>query len=308
MKILTMILVLVAFKNIFANDNLCINSKITIQVLGSGGPELTPGRASSSYLVWHNNKAVILIDAGGGSALRFGESKAQWIDLKAVLFTHFHADHSSDFPAMIKASWFGDRIENLPIFGPYANNYMPSTLEFLDALFGSKKGAFKYMSDMYNDQGSGYKLIPHTIDNIDSTQEIYNQYGLIIFAHQVKHGPIPAFAYVIEICGKTMVFSGDTNGEGFKNLQIENTNIFIAHNAIPQNAGTIAQSLHMTPEKIGQIAKHLNVRQLILSHRMNRSLGREHETEIQIKKAYSGQIIYANDLDVFDAMPIVNNQ
>lgn len=35
-----------------------------VQVLGSGGPELSDGRASSSYLVWLDNKGVVLIDAG----------------------------------------------------------------------------------------------------------------------------------------------------------------------------------------------------------------------------------------------------
>ncbi len=304
MKIFTIILLLAAFENVVA-INSCKNSEIAIQVLGSGGPEMTAGRASSSYLVWLNKKAVVLIDAGGGSALRFGESKAQWQDLKAVLFTHFHADHSSDFPALIKASWFGDREEDLPVYGPYGNDYMPSTKEFMDALFGSNKGAFKYLSDMYDDnQGGGYKLIANSIEDLNLTQEIYNYGNIIVSAHKVKHGPIPSFAYVIEVCGQILVFSGDTNGEGFEQLKAEKTDVFIAHNAIPQNAGKIAKSLHMTPEKIGQIAKYLNVKKLILSHRMNRSLGKEHETEILIKKTYDGSMVFANDLDLIVVSPI----
>src|ERR1700756_4443330 len=50
---------------------------VAVQVLGSGGPELQDKRASSSYLVWQNGRARVLVDAGGGSALRFGESGAQ---------------------------------------------------------------------------------------------------------------------------------------------------------------------------------------------------------------------------------------
>ena len=34
------------------------NQKIMLQVLGSGGPEMNDKRASSSYLIWIDGKAV----------------------------------------------------------------------------------------------------------------------------------------------------------------------------------------------------------------------------------------------------------
>src|SRR5258708_35192885 len=91
---------------------------VALQVLGSGGPELQDQRASSSYLVWDDGRARVLVDAGGGSALRFGESGAQMAQLNVILFTHFHVDHSGDFPALIKSSWFEERKRPLPIYGP----------------------------------------------------------------------------------------------------------------------------------------------------------------------------------------------
>ncbi len=280
----------------------CQNQSLEVQILGSGGPELTTDRASSSYLVWQNDKAIVLIDAGGGSALRYGQSNAHWEDLKAILFTHFHADHSNDLPALVKASWFGDRKTDLPIFGPYGNEVMPSTTEFISALFDKKEGAYRYLSDMVDTkQNSAYKLLPNSIKNVEKTQMIFKKNGLTIFAHKVRHGPIPAFAYIIQSCGETLVFSGDTNGEGFENLKLDKTDVFIAHNAIPENAGRIAKSLHVTPSQIGEIAKHINTKKLILSHRMKRTLGKEQQTLDEIKKNYSGSTIFANDLDVFSA-------
>src|SRR6516225_4474688 len=59
---------------------------VVLQVLGSGGPELQDKRASSSYLIWEDGKARVLVDAGGGSALRFGESGARMSDLDAMFF------------------------------------------------------------------------------------------------------------------------------------------------------------------------------------------------------------------------------
>ena len=273
---------------------------ISVQILGSGGPELTANRASSSYLVWLNNKAIILIDTGGGSSFRYGQSGAKWQDLQAVLFTHFHADHSSDFPAFIKASWFGDRTKDLDVFGPYGNSFMPSTKAFLDSLFGIKNGAFQYLSDMYDDkQSNEYKLIPHVLKDTKKLQNLIATDDFTIQAIQVQHGPIPAFAYVITLCGKTVVFSGDTNGKGFENLDLAKTDLFIAHNAIPENAGEIAQSLHMRPSQIGKIAKNIGTDKLILSHRMNRTLGNEQQTIKEIRKNYNSTLFFANDLAVF---------
>jgi ribonuclease BN (tRNA processing enzyme) len=48
---------------------------------------------------------------------------------------------------------------------------------------------------------------------------------------------------------------------------------------------------------IGQIAESAHVKSLVLSHRMLRTLGKEFETEAEIRKRYSGPITFANDLD-----------
>lgn len=177
---------------------------------------------------------------------------------------------------------------------------MPTTHEFLDSLFGIKNGAFRYLSDMYDDKNSDeYKLIAHTLKNDNTLQVLKEENNFAIKAIQVRHGPIPAFAYIIEICGKTLVFSGDTNGKGFENLHLDKTDLFVAHNAIPENAGKVAQSLHMRPYQIGIIAKNINTQKLILSHRMNRSLGKEQKSTNEINKNYLGDLVFANDLDTF---------
>src|ERR1700761_692109 len=66
----------------------CDRHGITLQVLGSGGPELQDKRASSSYLVWRGGSPRVLVDIGGGAALRFGESGATVSDLDVILLTH----------------------------------------------------------------------------------------------------------------------------------------------------------------------------------------------------------------------------
>ncbi|MGB5626234.1 MAG: hypothetical protein WBM61_10910 [Woeseiaceae bacterium] len=51
-----------------------------LQVLDSGGPIADDGRASSSYLVWVDGVARVLIDTGGGAFLCFGETDADFVE------------------------------------------------------------------------------------------------------------------------------------------------------------------------------------------------------------------------------------
>ena len=60
---------------------------VALQVLGSGGPIADDARASSAYLVWVDGKSRVLIDAGGGAFLRFGEAQANFSDLECILLT-----------------------------------------------------------------------------------------------------------------------------------------------------------------------------------------------------------------------------
>ena len=73
----------------------------------------------------------------------------------------------------------------------------------------------------------------------------------------------------------------------------------MAHNAIPEGTVGVARYLHMPPSVIGRIAHDAGVKQLVLSHRMLRTLGRETETLDLIKKRYTGPVEFANDLDCF---------
>jgi ribonuclease BN (tRNA processing enzyme) len=75
----------------------------------------------------------------------------------------------------------------------------------------------------------------------------------------------------------------------------KNSNILVAHNAIPKGTKGVAANLHMTPLTIGEIAGKAKVKFLVLSHRMIRTLGREVETKKEIRKNYKGRVKFAND-------------
>ena len=280
---------------------MCGRHGVQVQILGSGGPELEDERASSSYLVWQDGRPRILIDSGGGSALRFGEAGAHVAQLDAVLFTHLHIDHSADFPALIKSSYFEERKLPLPVYGPAGNETFPSTTEFVVRLFDRKHGVYRYLADFLAGKDGGYSLQAHDVAlTAREIRTVVSGNDLLLEATQVIHGTVPAMAWRVSIGGAIIVFSGDTNGDN-GNLErlAQGADLFVAHNAVPEGETGAARQLHMPPSVIGRIAKTAGVGRVVLSHRMLRTLGRESETRSVIARVYPGPVAFAEDLDCF---------
>jgi ribonuclease BN (tRNA processing enzyme) len=277
----------------------CGEKGIWLQVLGSGGPELDDGRASSGYLIWHKGRARLLVDMGSGTMLHFEKSGASVNDLDAIMFSHFHVDHSSDLPALIKAAFFTDRSRDLPVYGPSGNRFMPSTTDFLNDLFWVD-GAFQYLN-RYLDGTDAYRLVPHDVSINDKQQQrVLADSRYRLSAVPVHHGALPALAWRVDVAGKSIVFSGDMNNDNHTLATLaKGADMLVAHNAIPEGMTGVARNLHMPPSVIGEIAAEASVKKLVLSHRMNRTLGVEAQTLKQIKKRYHGDVKFADDLQCF---------
>lgn len=278
----------------------CGAQGVAVQVLGSGGPEMR-GRASASYLVWVDGKARVLLDSGGGSGLRFGESGARMADIDVVLFTHLHSDHSADFPVLVKSSHFEERPRKraLPVYGPTGTGLYPSTTEFLAGLFGATSGVFRYLGSAGNEMI--YDFEPHDVAlEARTIQSIYDKDGLRISATPVIHAKVPALAFLVEAKGKKIAFSGDGNGNN-GNLQklAAGANMLVAHLAIDDSFHFGERSLHAPPALIGEIAAEARTGQLVLAHRRPETLGKETALLAEIAQAYKGPVSFADDLSCF---------
>jgi ribonuclease BN (tRNA processing enzyme) len=279
----------------------CGEDGLWLQVLGSGGPELDDGRTSSAYLVWHEGKARVLVDMGSGSMARFEQAGARVSGLDAVLLSHFHVDHSNDLAALVKGSWFTQRRRVLPLYGPSGNERMPGAEDFAQALLGAR-GAWHYLSG-YLDGREDYLLSVNEVPAAGTAQTAFTLGpDLAVVAAPVHHGPNPALAWRVQMADTAVAFSGDMSGRnGTLPALARGADILVAHHAIPEAAEAAALSLHMPPSVIGRIAAEAGVGQLVLSHRMKRSLGREEETLALIRKSYDGPVHFADDLQCFRA-------
>jgi ribonuclease BN (tRNA processing enzyme) len=177
---------------------------------------------------------------------------------------------------------------------------MPATTEFVSDLFAGGRGAHRYLSELLAPGEGSYVLQPHVVAAGSTPVDVFRSGDLALSAVRVMHAAVPALAWRVEIGARTVVFSGDTNGEGEGLTRLAaNADLFIAHNAVPEGAAVLERHLHMPPSVIGRIAAGARVRSLVLSHRMLRTLGQEAATASEVRKRYSGPQTFANDLDCF---------
>ena len=247
----------------------CTASPIAVQILGSGGPAVNKDRASTSYLLWIDGRARMVVDMGGGAFLRFGQAEARLSDLSLAAMSHFHPDHVSDLPALMWLSSF-TRKEPLPIVGPSGNALVPGLPEFLSRLFDAKTGAFQVLGTSMGASavpgvGGGVKLDVSTVDvtkNEPST--VFDRDGLQVTALTIPHGNIPAVAYRVQTRSGSVVFSSDQNGTNPRFVEFaRGANLLIMHLAIPAGA---TNPLHAAPAVVGRVAQEAGVGRLIVSH------------------------------------------
>jgi ribonuclease BN (tRNA processing enzyme) len=133
--------------------------------------------------------------------------------VEVILFSHFHVDHSGDFPALIFSSWFEDRKRPLPIYGFPGNYIMPR--EFVPDFFSEPHGPYPKLRDFVEPGAHGsYELQPHDVAAGSMPVLVFRNADMALFAVRVVHGPFPSLAWRVETGGKRIVFSADTNGRG----------------------------------------------------------------------------------------------
>lgn len=276
---------------------------LELLVLGSGGPGAA-GRAASSYLVYVDGVARVLVDAGPGSFARLGESRASLSKTDLVLLTHLHIDHVGELPGLFKAravSGSGPIVFN--VWGPGGSPghgqdaYFPSTQQLMQLLFG-RKGAFAYLSDF----AAPLSIRAHDIAAPAANgipEQLFKEGDLLVRAVAGHHGDAPAVIYRIDHGGKSVTFSGDIDAAGLSALRgiAKDTDLLVFNSVVldPPDSRAILYTLHTPPLAIGQLAKAAGVRALLLSH-LSPAVDTERDAVVKsIRQNYPGSVTFADD-------------
>ena len=277
----------------------CGDKGVWIQILGAGGPELDDSRAAASYVVWLDDHARLLVDTAPGASVGFDSIGARFEDLDAIALTHLHADQSADFPAFIYGSQFLARSRPLTVLGPEGEGSFPDTKTFVNRLLGPN-GAFPHLADaLARKPKFGYRL---RVWNVPAKgRKRWAGFGsehLSLSAIPVHHGGVPTLAWRVEIAQRSIVFAGDfSNQKDIIPSFAKDVDALVVSHAIAETARPGAREHFAIPSKLGQVAARANARMLILGHRTNQTRGRETQSIEAIEKAYTGPVIFADDLE-----------
>jgi ribonuclease BN (tRNA processing enzyme) len=275
-----------------ASAQSCAGNPVAVEILGSGGPAINRERASASYLLWVGPEAKMLVDMGGGTYIRFGQSQAKLADLAMVAVSHLHPDHVSDLPALLWLSHQG-RKEPLPIVGPSGNEIAPAFPTFLSRLFDEKNGAFQVLGHTVGAaQGNG---VPLEVSVVDVTKgepsTVFDRDGITVTAMGIPHANVPTLAYRVQTRGVSVVFSSDQNGTNPKFVDFaKGADVLVMHLAIAAGA---TSPLHAAPAVVGRIAQDAGVKRLIVSHIGQFDLD---AAIADLKKFYTGPLTIGADL------------
>lgn len=269
---------------------------VTLQILGSGGPIADDGRASSAYLVWVDGKARVMIDAGGGSFLRFGEAGAGFEDLDFIGLSHLHTDHSAGLPALLKSGNFSDRDRPLPIAGPDGDGVFPSVDDFLTSVLDQDSGAYAYLSGFLDGSGGTPMLTTLEVAAGDAVS-IWSGDNVAVDGMRVPHGIVPTVAFRVRAGDTTIVFGSDQNGgdPAFAEFA-KDASILVMHMVVPEDVSGVGRRLHAPPSVIGEVAGQANPGKLVLSHFMARSLKDLEANVTLVRKGYAGSVTVADDM------------
>lgn len=286
----------------------CGPHKVAVQVLGSGGP-FPSSRASSGYIVWVKERSVVLVDAGGGVFLRFGEAGARVDQLALVAISHLHPDHVSDLSALLWLTGF--RRTPLQIIGPSGNEQFPAFGVFLDRLLGGRESAFPILS-VRDSQNPG-RAVPLQATTVDvrkrEPSRISTGAMVDVAALGVPHSA-PALAFRVSAGGANIVFGGDQNGLDPQFIEFaRRADLLIMHFALSSSAAGSITDNHATPAVVGQVAFLAGVQRLLLSHIIHPRVedpnahmfsGRDPATLAvsvgEVRRQYAGSVDVAEDL------------
>src|SRR5437868_6823806 len=110
-----------------------------VTILGSGSPLPDPDRAGPSGLV-RAGGAAVLVDCGRGVLMRLAGTGLHVAQLDAVLLTHLHSDHVTDFADVLTTWWVMPMTGGKPltVVGP------PGTRAFVDATIAAMQTDIGY--------------------------------------------------------------------------------------------------------------------------------------------------------------------
>jgi ribonuclease BN (tRNA processing enzyme) len=272
---------------------------VFVVFLGTGTPRPDPNRQGPSLAIVANGKAYI-VDAGTGVVRQAAAAyqrgiKALWAnELDIAFLTHLHSDHTLGLPDLILTPWVMHRTVPLQLYGPAGTKAMADNIEKAYA-----EDIQVRIDGLEHQTTTGHQVVVHEIQ----PGVVYQDTNVKVTAFAVAHGSWKeALGYRFDANGKSIVISGDTRPVDSVVEACNGCDLLVheAYSGTPGDADNAAyfSSFHTSAQQLGEIAAKAKPKLLIIWHYM--PLGNTDQTKMmeEIRQAFHGAIVVANDLDV----------
>ena len=263
----------------------CGETGVQLQILGSGGPGASAGRASAGYLVWIDGAGRILVDAGGGIKQRFHASGADLGDVGLLALSHFHPDHAAEVPALL---W--PQGAALRVAGPSGSSGFPALDDWLDGLFGPR-GVFRVLAGRL-------ELDAVTVDvATGAPAEVWRDGDVRVRGIGVPHADVPAVGYRVDVGEVGVAFSSDQNGSDPAFVEfVRDVDVLVVHLGRAEASTGRAVDLHARPSVWGALAAEAGVGRVVASHVSTSSPQVLADSLAYLRAAYGGPVTVGEDL------------
>jgi ribonuclease BN (tRNA processing enzyme) len=221
-----------------------------LTVLGCSGSVPTAGAAASGYLLTSGTTRLVL-DLGNGTLAQLGLSLDPF-DVDALVFSHLHADHCADFPALtVYRRYHPDpphdpRRRRLPVYAPddaaerFAKMYAPCADELASTDLSD-------VHDFRSVSAGPIRVGPFTLTAVP-----------------VAH-PCPAYGLRISAGGRAVAYTGDTGPVGTLRELADGADAVLAE-ATWTDARDRPEGVHLSGSQAGELAASAGTGRLLLTH------------------------------------------
>lgn len=276
-----------------------------VVILGTGTPVPDANRSGPGVAVITNGEAYVF-DAGGGMVKnavraweRLGIPELYPQDIRFLFITHLHSDHIHDIAELAGHRWWA-RPQRLSIFGPKG----------LADYVGNMHAMLKIEADI-RAAGTPEQLVTDRHGYLANATEIedgivFSNDDITVEAFTVPHGEIkPAYGYRVTTRDKTIVISGDTTYSELLAEKARGADILIhevfSGDRLSQQSEFWQQyhgNSHTSATQVAAVANIAKPGLVVLYHILFFNATSE-EIVAEVKRSYDGDVVMANDLDVF---------
>lgn len=244
-----------------------------LTILGSG-TNLHPARAASGYLV--RTDRAILLDFGPRTLMNLMKTGVNRHRITHILFSHFHADHFSDFitfffDAIIFTKYEGGTRAPLTVVGPRG------TRQLFRALFAALPG---------------FSRAPFSLRFMEVSDRPFWIGKTKVRPSTVTHSPrLHCLGYRLEYGGKALAYSGDSQYCQSLVRLCGDADLAVLDCSFPANR---PGPVHLHAGQCGQVAQEAGVGRLVLSHFY--PIADRYDVKAQAAEAFGGTILKAEDM------------